>query len=47
MVVSPKGGVGILQSLAKEIDFCCLLVSLFFPHRIRGVRALLDGMKKE
>ena len=47
-VVSPKGGVGILQSLAKKIDFCCLLVSLFFQHRIRGgVRALLDGMKKE
>ena len=33
-VVLSKGGGGILQSLAKSIDFCCLLVDLFSQHLV-------------
>ena len=33
-VVLSKGGGGILQSLAKGVDFCCLLVDLFSQHLV-------------
>ena len=33
-VVLPKGGSGILQSLAKGVDFCRLLIDLFSQHLI-------------
>ena len=33
-VVLSKGGGGILQSLAKGFDFCCLLVDLFSQHLV-------------
>ena len=33
VVLSERGG-GILQSLAKSVDFCCLLVDLFSQHLV-------------
>ena len=33
VVLSERGG-GILQSLAKGVDFCCLLIDLFSQHLV-------------